>query len=83
MPYHWPACHAGVRSDSNHNLHPLQYFLRMSDNIKQEINGGGGCFSIVLGCLLFYYFCTGHLTRLIDNLIHSTTPQQAEKAQKD
>ena len=54
----------------------------MSDNY-QSANAGCGCFSIVLGVLLLYYFCTGHLTRLIDNLIHSTMPQQAEKAQKD
>lgn len=83
MPYHWPTCRSGVCRDSNHHIHPLQHILLMSDNIKQETNGGCGCFSIVLGCLLFYYFCTGHLTSLIDNLIHSTEPQQAEKQQND
>lgn len=83
MPYHWPACHSGVCRDGNHHIHSLQYLLRMSNDIKQVTNGSFGCLSIVLGCLLMYYFSTGHLTSLIENLIHSTEPQQAEKQQND
>lgn len=52
----------------------------MSDvNVNQS--GGWGCLSIVLGVLLLWYFTTGRLTALLDNLIQNTTPPTEQKAE--
>lgn len=55
----------------------------MSDVKVEHASDGWGCLSIVLGILLLWYFATGRLTTLLDNLISNTTPpteQQAEPA---
>lgn len=52
----------------------------MSD-VNVNPSGGWGCLSIVLGVLLFWYFVTGRLTTLLDNLIYNTTPPTEQKAE--
>lgn len=53
----------------------------MSDVKVEHASDGWGCLSIVLGVLLLWYFATGRLTTLLDNLIHNTTPPTEQKAE--
>jgi hypothetical protein len=53
----------------------------MSD--VKVVHSSDGCsfLSIVLGALLLWYFTTGRLTTLLDNLIYNTTPPTEQKAE--
>lgn len=53
----------------------------MSDEKVAHVSDGWGCLSCVLSVLLLWYFVTGRLTTLLDNLIYNTTPPTEQKAE--